>query len=383
MGGGTIGPLIEADEFLNHQIVETFATVLHTDPSWAEKICLMAASKDGRVQVAFGLGKYTNRNVLDGYAGISQGLQQWNVRASRELGTDINSLDVSPLRYDILEPLKRIRISLEPNPTQPIAFELVLEGKLPCVTEQREDRRTHHGFRRTADQIRYHQIGVASGWLEICGVREQIDPEDWVMTRDHSWGIRPQVGAPLMDVAPEAMESGDTPQVFAIWNPMLMQNAQGDAFGFHQYHLHYSGRGFKHELLQGGFEYANGRRDPLVSLTPNLRFDSKNQRLLGGSISLSLASGARHIFEVNPLQGTGFYLAGGLYHGFDGKFHGQWRGTHHVEGEYFEDCTEPSIHKRLGQFRDCLIEMSEPSTGIRGWGNCQTYLHGHWPDLCQ
>ena len=61
MAGGTIGPLLEADEYFNHQIVETFATVSQTDHAWTEKVCLMAAARDGSLQIDLGLGKYVNR----------------------------------------------------------------------------------------------------------------------------------------------------------------------------------------------------------------------------------------------------------------------------------------------------------------------------------
>ena len=56
---------------------------------------------------------------------------------------------------------------LEANAVQPLAYDLVLEGCLPCTVEEREDRRTLTGYRRSADQIRYHQIGVARGWVEL------------------------------------------------------------------------------------------------------------------------------------------------------------------------------------------------------------------------
>lgn len=66
-----IGPLTAADEGFHHQVAETFATVATTDPSWTEKVCAMAAARDGSLQLGFGLGKYTNRNVMDCYAGVS------------------------------------------------------------------------------------------------------------------------------------------------------------------------------------------------------------------------------------------------------------------------------------------------------------------------
>ena len=77
------GPLVGADEWFGHQIVETHARVLHADRSWTEKVCAMAAARDGSLQVAFGVGKYANRNVFDGYAGVSRGREQWTVRGQR------------------------------------------------------------------------------------------------------------------------------------------------------------------------------------------------------------------------------------------------------------------------------------------------------------
>src|SRR5271155_6248216 len=82
------GPLLGADEQLNHQITDTFARVGQSDRSWTEKVWAMAASRDGSLSVAFGLGKYINRNVMDGFAGVSRGTEQWTVRASRRLSPD-------------------------------------------------------------------------------------------------------------------------------------------------------------------------------------------------------------------------------------------------------------------------------------------------------
>ena len=72
---GSIGPLLPADERFDHQIVDTFATVAQTDPGWTEKVCGMACARDGSLQVAFGFGKYTNRDVMDGYGGVSLGVE--------------------------------------------------------------------------------------------------------------------------------------------------------------------------------------------------------------------------------------------------------------------------------------------------------------------
>src|SRR3954464_14221807 len=123
MSDPTLGPLVPADETFNHQITDTFATVSQSDRSWTEKICAMACARDGSISLGFGLGKYANRGVMDAYAGISRGSEQWTVRASRELGSDGDTTTVGPLRYEVLEPMRRIRFALDPNDVQPVSFE--------------------------------------------------------------------------------------------------------------------------------------------------------------------------------------------------------------------------------------------------------------------
>lgn len=376
----SIGPLVHADEYFNHQIVETHASVQQSDYNWTEKVCGMVARRDGSLSMGFGFGKYVNRNVVDAYGGVSQGLEQWTVRASRALNSDVNSLNVGPMRYDIIEPLQQVRVVLEANEHQPIAYDLVLEGLLPCVTEEREDRRTLTGYRHSANQIRYHQIGVAHGWIEVAGVRHTVTPDEWFMTRDHSWGVRPSVGVPMTDLQPDPVDA-HAPKILAVWNPLLFRNPDGSHYGFHQYYLLYAGEGWQHEKVQGGFEFADGRRQGLRRLDPRLQFDPRNKRLLGGQIGFTLPDGSQREFQVKVLGQTGFHLGAGLYHGLDGHYHGEWRGPLWVEGEHCADCSTPEAVARLNQFRDALIEVHDPVTGATGWGNCQTWVDGDWPEF--
>ena len=183
---GSIGPLLPSDEGFTHQIVDTFATVSQSDYSWTEKVCGMAAARDGSLQLAFGFGKYTNRDVADAYAGVSRGVEQWTIRASRALSSYPENISVGPIHYEVVDPLKTIRVWLEPNDSQPIAFDILFKGIVPPFMEEREDRRDLHGFRKNADQIRYHQTGTAKGWAEVDGQRTEITTDSWVSTRDHS-----------------------------------------------------------------------------------------------------------------------------------------------------------------------------------------------------
>jgi hypothetical protein len=376
---GTIGPLLPCDEQFNHQVVETFASVGQSDPAWTEKVCGMAAAIDGSLQIGFGFGKYTNRNVVDAYAGISRGSEQWVVRASRALNSDPETVDVGPVCYEVLEPLQQVRVSLAPNDTQPIAFELVFSAAAGCVVEDREDRRDMHGFRKATDQIRYHQSGVASGWLEIDGERFEITENGWVATRDKSWGIRPMVGLPAEDLEPDYHQH--IPQALAIWNPMLFQREDGSRYAFHHYYLQFAGPGFSQQRIQGGFEDQSGQTAKVIGMTPQLRFESPSKRLQVGSFLFQMEDGSERPMTFEKLSETGFYLGAGHYHGGDGHCHGSWRGQLHIDGDHVKNAADPQVIERYNQFRDCMIRVVDTETGAIGYGNCQTYIHGAWPDF--
>src|SRR4051794_17318231 len=155
----SFGPLVPADESFTHQITQTFATVAQSDRSWTEKVCAMAALRDGSIQAAFGLGKYPNRGVLDAYAGISRGKEQWTVRASRRLWPAVEDTTVGPIRYEVLEPLHAVRFALDANDVVPIAFEWTFTGAVPPRLEEAEQHRSRDGLRLEADIVRYHHIG--------------------------------------------------------------------------------------------------------------------------------------------------------------------------------------------------------------------------------
>jgi len=374
---GSIGPLVPADEQFNHQIVETFATVGQSDPAWAEKVCGMAAARDGSVQVAFGFGKYTNRNVVDAYAGISRGTEQWVVRASRALSRDPGTVNAGPISYEVLEPLQCVRVRLVANDIQPIAFDIIFKAVAACVLEEREDRRDMRGYRKATDQIRYHQTGVVCGWLEISGQRTDISEHSWVSTRDKSWGVRPQVGLPLADMEPDFHHL--VPRALAIWNPLLLQREDGSHYAFHHYFLHFSGAGFMQQRVQGAFEDERGRTEVVVGLEPDLQFDPATKRLQQGTFRLQMQDGSERPLYFKKLSETGFYLGAGHYHGGDGHYHGSWRGEDFIDGDYVPDASKPGVIERYKQFRDCMIRVEDPLGGAVGWGNCQTYVQGAWP----
>lgn len=374
------GPLVAADEGFTHQIVETHARVAQTDRSWTEKVCAMAAARDGSLSLGFGIGKYTNRNVFDGYAGVSLGKEQWTVRASRRLSDDVDRLGAGPIQYEVLEPYERVRFRCEANDVVPVAFEWVFRSVVPARLERRDVQRSRRGYRLDAEVLRYHQIGVVeSGWVEVDGARTECTPDTWFTTRDHSWGVRQDVGQPAADV-----EGGGAISGFSFrfsWSPMLLERPDGSRYAIHHQHRHMRVMGYEEQSFEGGVEHPDGRVEPFVALVPDLRFDPVNRRVLGGVLHCTTAGGADRPITVQAIGDTGFHLGAGLYFGFDGHHHGEWRGPHHVDGEHIADCTTLGSAHRLHQIRDALMRVDDPVGGGRGWCNLQTAVFGGWPEL--
>jgi hypothetical protein len=196
-----IGPLYGVDEGLNHQIVDTFATVADSDYAWTEKIWVTIAKADGSIQASLGLGKYHNRGVIDGFGGISRGREQWTVRGSRELAPAPERTAIGPINYEIVDALQAVRIRLEPNDVLPISFDLELRGVTPPFFEDRNLVRNQVSNRIDVNVIRYHQGGWATGTIMVEGERYELWGEDGFGFRDHSWGIRQGVGDVPTDLA--------------------------------------------------------------------------------------------------------------------------------------------------------------------------------------
>jgi hypothetical protein len=372
-----LGPLVSADETFHHQITDTFATVAQSDLSWTEKVCAMAAPRDGSVQLAFGVGKYPNRNVLDAYAGVSRGKEQWTVRGSRRLFPDVDRLEVGPIRYEVVEPLRTVRFSLSPNEVLPISFEWTFTGAVPAVLEQPEQHRSQDGVRVEADIVRYHHIGTAEGWVEIDGVRQGLDHASSVSTRDHSWGVRYMVGAPVKDVEDRARPPGVSTTV--LWSPILCERLDGSSYGIHVYYQRHALGGWQRVELQGGVEHSDGRREHFATLVPHAKVRDDNRRLTRATLDCTMANGSARPLTLAAIGDTGFHLGAGLYFGFDGHWHGEWRGDLHLDGEYIADCADPVTARRLHQMRDNLVRVEDPVGGGTGFGNLQSIFSGPHP----
>ena len=244
------------------------------------------------------------------------------------------------------------------------------------------EERTHlrQQFRVMSELVRYHQTGRSSGWIEVDGERHEMNPETWVSTRDHSWGVRYDVGQPPPDVEPRPTIPPGI-GFMMIWSPILMQRADGSHYALHLHFTRFEATGFQQKMVTARVEHPDGSSQIITDIDPCLEFDPQNRRLRGGRLDCKMEDGAGRSLEIEVLGDTGIHLGAGLYFGFDGHHHGEWRGPLHIEGEHIEDCTDPAQARRLHQIRDTPIRVHDRSTGDVGWGNCQPIAAGPWPKL--
>ncbi len=368
-----IGPLLGADEGLNHQIVDTFATLSQTDMAWTEKIWASIARTDGSLQVDFGLGKYQNRGIIDGFGGVSRGREQWTVRGSRELAGAPEFTGVGPVQMEVVEPLKQMRFVLETNDVQPISFDIVLSSVTPPFFEERNLVRNRRTGRIDVDVIRYHQGGWASGTVTVDGQTHEVNPQEWFGFRDHSWGVRQAIGEPLTDLIPSPpLPAGVRGGM--KWSPSFFQRPDG---------TYYETAIF---VVEGAWEYssaylneADGSQLAVRRVKPRITYDTNTRFVTGGELLLAMDSGEERTIEVEVLGDSGFFLKTGGYGSFKGHKHGSWKDKLHVDGEYIADCWDGENLPLLGQFRDTPIRVRDGDAV--GYGIMESLIGGVWPEL--
>ena len=314
---------------------------------------------------------------MDTYAGTSRGAEQITVRASRRLSPSHEVTTVGPIRYEVLEPLQQVRFVLEANDVQPIAFDWLFDAAMPPQLEDRTHLRT--GSRVSAELVRYHQIGRCAGWLEIDGERSEMTPDSWVSTRDHSWGIRYGVGNPIHDLEPSVDDPNASYHFF--WAPSLLERTDGTVYGVFLVMNHFRRTGLNRKAIWGTIEHPDGRIEPVVDIVPELAYDPVNRRLRGGRVQCVMGDGSTRTITVEVVSDTGFHLGTGLYFGFDGHHHGEWRGALHLDGERIDDCSTPETARRVHQIRDTVVRITDPTGGGVGYGNWQPIVSGAFPEL--
>lgn len=204
--------LTKGDEYPIHQTPEPIA-FSGTDRNFYDRYFFCGYNPDGSGYFAAAFGVYPHLNVADAHFSTLLDGTQHCVHASRLLGMERMDLQVGPIRIEVIEPLKSIRLIVEDH--EGVSADLVFTGRAAPLQEPRFTRRS--GPRLFMDLTRFTQNMHVTGWLVVDGKRTEYC--NGMGTRDRSWGIR-SIGAPdAQPVVPMLL-----PQFYWLWAPTNFPN---------------------------------------------------------------------------------------------------------------------------------------------------------------
>src|SRR3546814_206000 len=210
------------DESFNHQTSLPHMMVSNSDPNWRERYWFSIQDVERQDFIlSGGLGKYPNKDVLEGCVMVQHGDRQWNLRVSRALLPEPGKMRVGPLSVEILEPFRILRFQLDHNESG-LAFDLTWTSDWPPFLEERHFEVSR--ARVTHDIIRYIQLGRWEGEVHVADQHFAFTPSTGWGERDHSWGIRPMASTP-----------GDPPIASPEWNFLCFCPMQFETLALHLY----------------------------------------------------------------------------------------------------------------------------------------------------
>jgi hypothetical protein len=163
------------DDFPIHQTGEPLVQPATGDPNHYDRYFFNGYDRRGETFFAAALGLYPNRSVVDGaFSVVTDGFQR-NVHASGRAPLDRADTACGPLRVEVLEPLRTIRVVVDPD-AHGIGCDLLWRSRTVAVEEDRF--RRHRGSRLVMDYTRMTQFGTWEGTV-VTGDRELwVDPRD-------------------------------------------------------------------------------------------------------------------------------------------------------------------------------------------------------------
>ncbi len=295
------------DDYPIHQSADWIAHVATSDRNFYDRYYFNALDTGGQFMCVMGLGQYPNLGTTDAFITVRTGEEQHVVRASKPL-VDRADISVGPLRIEVIEPLKKLRVVCEPT-DHAVAADLTWEGFGPAIPEPNQFIR--NGNRVTFDTQRLAQMGSWSGTLEVAGREMTVDPSTTWGSRDRSWGVRP-VG----EKEPEGIYA-DTVRPGGMWSYFPMRFEDHSIF-----YICSEGADGSRSLEQAERVWLDGRIEQL-GRTEHAHEFVEGMRLLSGS-TISFPDAGIEV-RCTPLIAN--FIAVGTGYGLEPDWrHGMYQG---------------------------------------------------------
>ena len=308
------------DDFPVHQTSEYVRHPATSDRNFYDRYYFNLHPSSGEYFAIFGLGQYPNLGTTDAYCAVTRGDDHHVVRASKPL-TDRADISVGPVRIEVIEPLRKLRVIVEPG--RPAGSQLAVDVTWTSPVDPFEEPRQFLRARGTVvfNTQRFAQLGRWEGTLTVAGTDIAVTPDRCGGARDRSWGVRP-VGEKQPDGIRQTIST-----LAGMWN--YMPADYGDHWVIYLCHEEPDGN----RTMQTGMRVWTDSDRPRDNLgRPEWSHDTiSGTRLLAGShITFPEAPGGPITVHVEPLA-TNFISIGAGYGGEPDWRHGMWQGEELVE----------------------------------------------------
>ena len=341
--------LTKGDDYPLHQTPEPVAYA-GTDRNFYDRYFFNGYAPDGSGFFAIAFGIYPHLNIADAHFSAIRDGVQYNLHASRELGMERMDLQVGPIRIEILEPLQKLRVTVD---GEGLKADLTFTGRAFPIEEPRFIHRI--GPRTFMDYTRMTQNGRYEGWVEVDGRREALQ-RNCVGTRDRSWGVRP-IGTP--DIQPHTSQGhgGAKPSGF-FWQWTPLNFADRSVF----FHVNADAKGNKWNTRaviapDGGnaADLVDAEGEMASPLAPGTRWPAQ------GTLTIDGPDGQ----ETLTFEPVGRFQMRGLGYTSPKWNHGLWHGELAVEREDFGLLqTDPGTMDNYHVQLPCKVTSDKHGTGF-------------------
>jgi hypothetical protein len=323
--------LTKGDEYPIHQTPEPIA-YSGTDRNFYDRYFFNGYNWDGSVFFGCGLGVYPHLNVMDAnFAVVVDGVQH-NIHASRVLHMERLDTKVGPIAVEVIEPLQALRITVD-SAEHDFKADITFRGRARALEEPRFTYR--QGPRIFMDYTRMTQNGSYEGWIEVKGRRIEVKKDQFVGTRDRSWGIRPVGASDPQPVAPPPQ-----PQFYWIWSPLNFENA------ITLYHINADAKGDAWNTAAVLCPTGGGEEEKMDRCWSDISFQSGSRHAKAAELHFQRHDGSRIDIKLTPKWN--FYMTG-LGYGNPDWNHGGYKGELAVDYDCFktadiDTCVPPYLH---------------------------------------
>ncbi|HEX7775785.1 MAG TPA: hypothetical protein VF449_04590 [Parvibaculum sp.] len=338
--------LTKADDYPIHQTAEPIA-YSGTDRNFYDRYFFNGYTWGGETFFAAALGVYPHINIMDAsFCVVHKGVQH-NVHASRHLNMERLDTQVGPIEVIVVEPLKVLRIKVGPNEFG-IRADVTFHARAIPLQEPRFTRRI--GPRTLMDLTRLTQNGTWEGWVEVDGERIEVKRDQFVGTRDRSWGVR-NIGAS----DPQPMVPPMPFQFYWLWAPL---NFADRITLFHQNDDEH-GDAWNINGVMCGLDGA--APEEMLKSRSEIRFVPGSRHAKSATIYFEHRRGGTTKIELAPKWN--FYMLG-LGYGHPEWGHGAHKGPLAVGGETFRLADIKSFappHLHIQAFTDATMTLPDGS----------------------